>query len=352
MGKLFLLILVVAGSWYLYNSYYPIDPIGMVNPKGVKKAVDKGKYTKYDFDSLKERGGIAGEIKTEGELEGVRIRRENELLNKYGRRYWKKYDVRSFESKAISFLSNGKKITGMMNVPMTPMSTKIPVIIMVRGFADSEGYYIGSGSWKAADKLAENGFVTVSLDFLGFGGSDYESRDILEARFEKVMSVLDLIESVKKLDFVDLNKIGIWAHSNGGQITLSVLEITGANYPTTLWAPMTNPFPQSILDTIGDDENGRMVKKTIEDFEKQYDSRRYAFENYYQWINSPIMIHQGTSDIWIKVDWQEQVRDQLVKSGKSVKLYFYRGDDHNLKKNWNEVINRDISFFKGFFGND
>lgn len=338
----------VATYWLMGN-----EDLIMLNPRGAKKAIDNKKLEKYDFDSLKKRGGVGSEIKFSGVPEGVKIRRENELISEYGKRNWKKYDVRNFETKTITYESNGKKISGMMNIPKMPTyaeaSAGKPAIIMVRGFADSAGYYIGSGSWKMADKLAESGFVTVSLDFLGFGGSDNESMDILEARFEKVVSVMDLIESVKKLGFVDPSRIGIWAHSNGGQIVLSVLEVTGGNYPTTLWAPMTNPFPKSVLDTAGDDEAGRIVRKAIEDFEKQYDSRRYAFENYYSWINAPIIIHQGTADEWCEVSWQQDLQSRLKQLNKVVTLYIYKGDDHNLKKNWEMVSDRDISFFKGLF---
>ena len=320
--------------------YYPEikSQLENMNPKGKKIEVKEGDLVKYDFDSLRKRGGIVSKIEFGGIPEGVKTRRENEG-----------YKVRGFETRIFSFRSNGKKITGMMNLPMTPMSSKIPAIIMIRGFADWEGYYTGFGTWKAADKLAEQGFLTASIDFLGFGGSDGESTDILEARFEKVMSVLDLLESVRRMGLVDPNKVGIWAHSNGGQIALSVLEITSGNYPTTLWAPMTNPFPQSVLETAGDDANGRMVKDKIENFSRNYDVRRYAFENYYKWLKAPIIVHQGMADEWCKVEWQRDLQSRLKQLGRDVNLYIYRGDDHNLKKNWDEVIQRDIEFFRKNF---
>ena len=228
---------------------------------------------------------------------------------------------------------------------------KSPAIIMIRGFADSEGYFIGSGSWKAADELARNGFVTVSLDFLGFGLSDGESKDILEARFEKPVGVLDLIESVKKLDFVDPDKIGIWAHSNGGQIAISVLEITSGNYPTVLWAPMTNPFPKSVLETIDENsESGKIVKTRIDDFEKEYDSKLYSIDNFYDWIVAPILIHQGTADVWCKVEWQQDLQNRLRDLGKEVILDIKERNDHNLKQDWDKVVEQDVRFFKEKFG--
>ena len=314
-----------------------------------------GYLAQYNFENLRKRENKGLAISEVGKVLVVEEARPTIVKN------YKEEGVikeNNFKSKAISFESNGKKISGMMNLPNIPPSSgsggtsarQSPAIIMIRGFADAEGYFVGSGSWKAADELARNGFVTISLDFLGYGLSAGESKDILEARFEKPVGVLDLIESVKKLKYVDSEKIGIWAHSNGGQIAISVLEITGGNYPTVLWAPMTNPFPQSILETMDDSEGGLIVKKRIEDFEKEYDSKLYSIDNFYSWIEAPILIHQGTKDLWCKVKWQENFKNELEKYNKEVYLDIRDGDDHNLKESWDEVIKMDIEFYKGKFG--
>ena len=326
-----------------------VNPMGKKTEEVTEKEIVKnsGYLAKYNFENLRKRENKASKISKIGQVLVVEEARQI-VVDKYLEEGIKKEN--NFESKAISFESNGKKISGMMNLPEGYKDKKLPVIIMIRGFADSEGYFIGSGSWKAADELARNGFMTISLDFLGFGLSDQESTDILEARFEKPVSVLDLIESVKDLDYVDGEKIGIWAHSNGGQIAISVLEITGKNYPTVLWAPMTNPFPKSVLETVDDESEGSlMVKKKIEDFEKEYDSKLYSIDNFYSWINSPILIHQGTEDFWCEVKWQQNLQKELKKLGKEVTLDIRKGDDHNLKQSWDEVIKMDIEFFKDKF---
>jgi dipeptidyl aminopeptidase/acylaminoacyl peptidase len=334
----FLLILIgVVGlaivGWYLWREGGLIDPLVREKEKMVLP------LERYDFDSLRKRGGLAGKIEILGNIPEVENRRKDLDLDSSG-----------FQTKKFRFMSDGKWITGMINLPMTPESKKMRTIIMVRGYADKPGYYTGFGTWKAADEFARQGWVTVSLDFLGFGGSDGESLDMLEARFEKVVAVLDLVESIKQLGYVDQNSIGIWAHSNGGQIVLSVLEITGGNYPTVMWAPMTNPFPQSVLDTASDlDDGGKAVIKAVAEFQKQYDSRRYAFENYYEWINAPVLIQQGTADEWCKVAWQERVVNALKAQGKQAELILYVADDHNLKKNWDKAVGKDIDFYSSFF---
>lgn len=323
-------ILLVVGLGLLVLSYK------MINPRGSKKEISEMKLAKYDFNELKKRGGRVGKIEILGKIKEVEDRR--------------KYKT-DFETRQISFESEGKKVTGMINYwnedSGQARMTKRPVIIMIRGYAEKTGYYSGSGSWRMADQLAKAGFATISLDFLGYGESDGESTDMLEARFEKVASTLDLIESVKALPWVDKEKIGMWAHSNGGQIALSVLEVTGENYPTVLWAPMTDPFPQSVLDTASElDDEGKAVREAIANFEKKYDARRYAFENYYAWIKAPIVIHQGTGDEWCKAEWQEAVVNNLVSLGKEAMLYVYENDDHNLSRNWNEVVETDVEWFK------
>lgn len=302
-----------------------------------------GVLAKYNFENLRKRENKASEIKKIGEVLGVEAGRKD--LKEKG-----KFNGYGFESKAISFESGGKKVSGMMNIPSGTGVKKYPIIIMIRGYADKEGYFVGSGSWKVADELARNGFVTVSLDFLGYAKSSDESSDILEARFEKPVSVLDLIESVKKLDVVDPNKIGIWSHSNGGQIALSILEITGKNYPTVLWAPMTKPFPASILSTAAElDDNGKLVKDRVDAFEKEYDSKLYSIDNFYDWINAPILLHQGTYDEWCKVSWQQELTTKLKSLGKEIILDIRPRSDHNMKQSWDEVVAADIKFFKQNF---
>ncbi len=313
----------------------------------VTKEKNTGYLAQYNFENLRKRESEASKITIVQESTILEEARKNVLKTYAEEGITKESNFKSYE---ITFESNGKTISGMMNIPMTASSQKMPAIIMIRGYAESAGYFVGSGSWKAADELARNGFVTVSIDFLGYGMSDDESKDILEARFEKPVGVLDLIESVKSLGYVDGSKIGVWSHSNGGQIAISILEITGRNYPTTLWAPMTNPFPQSVLETMDDSENGKIVKQKIYDFEEDYDAKLYSIDNFYDWIQAPILIHQGTADVWCDVEWQETVVNALKNLGKEAELDIRQGTDHNMKESWDEVIEMDIEFFKEKFG--
>jgi len=323
-----LLFLFVSGG--LAGGYYYCQRVKF-SPKGaVKEEIDLP-LKRYDFNELLRRGGVAGEFEVLGEIEAIKERR-----SRLGEEDLK------FSTREIRFKSEGKWVSGMMNY-YPERSSLSKVIIMVRGYAEKEGYYVGSGSYRMADELAKSGLVTISVDFLGFGNSEAESTDVLEARFEKVVTVMDLIATVKSLPWVDKSSLGIWAHSNGGQIVLSVAEILGEGIPMVLWAPMTQPFPKSVLETIEPDSP---VKQILEDFEKRYDSRRYAFENYYEWLRSPVLIFQGDKDEWCSVDWQEKVVEGIEKAGGEAELRVITGDDHNFSKNWQRVAAESVYFLE------
>lgn len=339
-----IILVLVGGIGYFFWPRKIIDPLA--NVQFTEKSLEK-----YDFDAISKRQGVASEIGILGLIKAVEDRRVAVVKAKTGQgkiKYAVPAGRQDFTTREIRFKSDGKWVSGMINY-WPEKSSLSKVIIMIRGYAEKDGYYPGYGTWKVADELAKAGYVTISLDFLGYGNSEAESSDVLEARFHKVIEVLDLIQSVKQLPWVDKSKIGIWAHSNGGQIVMSVLEITGEKYPTILWAPMTRSFPNSLIETADPGEDKEKAIAFVNLFEKYYDSRRYAFENYYEWINAPILIQQGTLDSQVKVLWQQEVVDKLNLLNKNVELQIIAGADHNMNGLWAETVERDVEWFNSHF---
>jgi len=308
---------------------------GLISPL-VPAALKPKPLEKYNFENLRKREYPGGEIKLEKVIK----------------------EEPSYTSWLFSFQSDGKRVTGMANLPATrsPKGEVWPVIIMLRGYADEEIYFTGLGTRKAADFFAENGFLTLAPDFLGFGESDWASEDILEARFCRPVEVLNLLASIKTLPQADSEKVAIWAHSNGGQIALSVLEIIQKPIPTVLWAPVTQGFPQSVLQYMGDppageaglDDQGKKVKAAIEEFLRLYDPELFSIDNYFADIQSPLQVHQGTADEYIQSEWTDGFVQTLKDLGKEVNYYKYSRNDHNLSRDWDTVVSRDLQFFKNW----
>ena len=54
------------------------------------------------------------------------------------------------------------------------------------------------GTKKIGEYFANNGYITLAPDFLGYGGSDSESENIFESRFQTYTTVVSLIKSIEK----------------------------------------------------------------------------------------------------------------------------------------------------------
>lgn len=251
--------------------------------------------------------------------------------------------------------TNIKKVGGLINIPKKP--GVYPVIIMLRGFVPKEIYQTGIGTQRAAEELAKNGFITLAPDFLGYGKSDPASENSIEDRLQTYVSAATLLNSIANLNqslsannlsaTSNPTKIGIWGHSNGGQIALTTLEITGKSYPTVLWAPVSKPFPFSILYYTDDfDDHGRALRKVVAEFEKDYDVELYSLPNYLDKIQAPIQLHQGTADDAVPVKWSDTLVESLKKLEKDITYFTYPGADHNLLGGWKLAVNRSIAFYK------
>lgn len=251
-----------------------------------------------------------------------------------------------FTTYLFSFFSDGKKVSGQVHIPST--SGKHPVLVMVRGYVDKEIYVPGVGTRRAAEVYAKHRYVTIAPDFLGYGNSASESADMLEARFEKPVTVLNLLASLGSLPQVDTRRVGLWGHSNGGQIVLSVLEISKRPYPTVLWAPVSQKFPDSILQFVDElPDKGEYLRGQLDLFHERYKDEDYSIQSHVEDIRAPIQLHQGTADALVPVAWSNDVYAKLKANGNSVNYFVYEGEDHNFSRGkWSQVVERDVQFFQ------
>lgn len=238
-----------------------------------------------------------------------------------------------------------RKTSGQINIPN--QQGPFPLIVMVRGYVDKEIYKTGIGTKNAAAYFAQNGFMTVAPDFLGYSFSDPDTDDVMEARFQTYTTVISLLNSLNSIPNWDHKNVFIWGHSNGGQIALTALEATGKNIPTVLWAPVSKPFPYSILYYTDESEDrGKFLIAQIAKFEQTYDANLYSLTDYLNRINAPLEIHQGTSDESVPVTWSNDLVKKLKDLGKNVTYFTYSGADHNLRPSWNTAVSRSLQFYR------
>ncbi len=287
----------------------------------------------------------------------------------------------NYSTHLFTYQTLDKVMGGQTHLPTTEAPEDgYPVIIMLRGYVPAETYSSGVGTRAAAEVFAENGYVTLAPDFFGFGQSDPETENSWETRFQKPINVIELIKSVREFQQLqlddgavnlDTDRLALWGHSNGGQIALTTLEILQEPIPTSLWAPVTAPFPYSILffsDELEDE--GKEMRQWLSIFEKNYDVFLFSLTQHLNRLTGFIQLHQGTADQAVPIAWNDEFADKIELENNrrsdlrqaiaestqaaeleqplpSIELTYYRypGADHNLRPSWQTVINRDLEFF-------
>jgi len=328
-----LIVLTVAGIGYGYKLSRGGE--GLFSPLGDAKIVQEKQYDKYRFEKLVERRDVPSKIEIGRELS-------------VGEGY---------KSYAFYYQTEGRRISGQINLPFDYAQGLRPVVVMARGYVDKEIYEIGMGTKNAAGVYARNGYITLAPDFSGYGESDKEDENGLGARIVKPVEILDLLASLDSIEQVDMNQIYLWGHSNGGQIMLSVAEILGKREPSrqgqsstvkgvTLWAPVSKPFPYSILYYTDEaSDSGKWLRREVAKFEEEYDVYDYSIDRYLDWITVPVQIHQGGLDDAVPKKWSDQLVESLKLKEKDVVYHVYPGADHNMRPNWDTVVAKDLEFF-------
>src|SRR5467141_3611782 len=135
-----------------------------------------------------------------------------------------------------SYPSDGLKIFGLLTVPNGPKpATGWPVIIFNHGYIPPTVYRTTERYIAYVDAFARNGYIVFKPDYRGFGSSQgtpvsaYYSPD-------DTVDVLNAVTTMQRYANADPNRIGMWGHSMGGNITLRALVIDPRIKVAVIWA--------------------------------------------------------------------------------------------------------------------
>ena len=319
---LFVILVIFAGAFFLWQRNSTSDTTQQVdlpqntNPESGKSSETGTRDIQSFIKSLQNR-----------EFKGGKIRIEETLVHN-----------NEYTSYIFSYPSDNLKIYGMMNIPEG--NGPFPVIVLNHGYFNQSSFQSGDGTQTMADILGRQGYLTLASDYRGFGKSENDSEGSRGHSPNYAIEILNLIASIKNLPKADSNRIGMWGHSMGGEVSLRTAEATDKVKAIVLWAPTSGRTSDnaSFYDGRGS------LRST-----NNPDDGGTSPIDFLQYISSPISLHQGLSDTEVNPEWAKELNDGLKKEGKTVEYFEYEGQDHNFRNlGWDEISERTLEFFDRF----
>ena len=263
----------------------------------------------------------------------------------------------NYNQYIASYKSDGLKIYALLAVPQSAKPKNgWPVIIFNHGYIQPAQYRTTERYTDYIDAFARNGYIVFKSDYRGHGNSEGKA----ESNYFSpgyVIDVLNALASIKKNKEVDPEKIGIWGHSMGGNITMKSLVISQDIKAAVIWAGVVGSYPdlltnwrrRNVLPSPGISSTRRWRDDLVSKYGQPGDNPRFwdsiSANNYLADISGPLQLHHGTADASVPLEFSKTLEAQMKAVGKEVEFYTYEGDDHNFSRNLSLALRRSVEFF-------
>lgn len=257
----------------------------------------------------------------------------------------------NYKRYIASYFSEGNKIFGLLTIP--DGEEKYPIIVFLHGYIPPREYKTTEKYVEYQDRLARAGMITFKIDLRGHGNSEGMPVNT-HFSYDYVTDTMNAIASMKKLTEADSERVGVWGHSNGGEIGLRAMVIDGRIKAGVFWAGVVGSFRgmlQQYNSKIPFLDRRRLQSELIDQYGLPDQNPEFwqSIDPYFHLnnIGGRIQLHHGTADNSVPSETSRELKDALEKNGKSVEYFEYQGGDHNLGgKVFGPAMERTVRFFK------
>jgi dipeptidyl aminopeptidase/acylaminoacyl peptidase len=249
-------------------------------------------------------------------------------------------------SRFIAFYhSDGLKIYGLLTVPTgAKPSGGWPVILINHGYIPPKEYSTITSYSAVVSAFAASGFITFKPDYRGNGNSEGQPTQVYVSP-DYVTDSMNALATIKKYKDANPKKIGIWAHSMGGNIALHQLVLPVDVQAVNIWSGVVGNYTnilswwdKRVATGILTTQNDQQTANRVNEFRQAHGTPHSnpAFWNaidptkFLSAVNVPMLIQVGTADTVVPEDFSTSLDTSLKDLGKDVQLTTYPGADHNL----------------------
>ena len=196
----------------------------------------------------------------------------------------------NYTRQVVSYQSDGLRIFALLTVPTGPAPQGgWPAIVFNHGYIPPAEYRTTERYVAYQDAFARAGFVTLKSDYRGHGDSEGEARGGYDDPGYTV-DVLNAAASLKRDPRVNRQRLGIWGHSMGGQLSLRAMLVDPDLKAGCLWAGVVAGY-----DVLATDWNAG-VRRELDDLNRRYLRRLSPNAALADLRGRPLQLHHGTAD--------------------------------------------------------
>lgn len=258
-----------------------------------------------------------------------------------------------------TYRSEGLKIYALLTVPTGEKPPSgWPVIVFNHGYIPPDQYRTTERYVDYVDALARNGYIVLKSDYRGHGASEGEASGGYDSPAYTI-DVLNAVASLKKYPEADPNRMGMWGHSMGGQVTLRAMVATKEDIKAgVIWAGVVAAYPDLLAQwrqpehahpEAEQNSHRRWREELVAEYGSPAENPEFwasiSPNSYLADLSGPIQLHHSTADTHVPVEFSENLSTQLQDAGQTVEYYTYENDDHNISNNFSLAMERSLAFF-------
>jgi dipeptidyl aminopeptidase/acylaminoacyl peptidase len=269
----------------------------------------------------------------------------------------------SYNRYIVSYQSDGLKLFGLLTVPTGARPAGgWPIILLNHGYIPPSEYSTDQSYARIVAPLAAAGYIVFKPDYRGHGSSPGIPSQVYVSP-DYVTDSLNALASIKNYPEANPDKIGVWGHSMGGNITLHELVITHDFKAAVIMAGVVGSWSgiidwwsarvaTGVLTTQNDLQTDQLVLQMISlngtpqsnpGFWNAIDPTTFLSD-----IETPVQIQVGSADMVVPPNFSQELNTQLENSGKIVTFHSYPGADHNLSPDTTAAMAEAVIFFNQY----
>lgn len=249
---------------------------------------------------------------------------------------------------AVTYRSNGLKISGIMNVPKG--KGPFPLVVLAHGYIDPDVYRSGQGLAREQDYLARRGFIAFHTDYRNHASSDNDPNLLRGLRLGYTADVINAANAARtaSLAFIDKERIGLLGRSMGGGIGFNALVTAPGTFDgVVLFATVSSKTAENTNKWL---RNDPVIRKEI--FAKYGSPEQnptfwdgLSAYSHFDRVADPILILHGTADETCPIRWANEAVAKLKSLNKEVRYVTYKGAGHTFfGRTWTKSMQESVRF--------